>query len=528
MDEDIERFFNEIAKHIVKAFPGWRVGSDPTHRPTRSNGPDSGEPQFDFSGRQFDADACEIEIIDGRNLHDNCRDLAASLARRGLSVQQIIDRLRSLLMLCRPQVDPVRWQERYDYVPELARSAVRKFPPSSSSTQPESEQAAREQPGHNATAFTPIAAIELPSRQWLWRGHYLRGAVSCTIAGGGFGKSALALYEAFRMAEAGRNVWYITGEEDVIEVQRRLAALSKQFHVDLSKLEGKLFIDDRDSFPLKFASSRRDGTVYEQAAFDNFERNIRDNKIDVVILDPLVEFHNMNENDNVGLAGLVYRLRSIARRVNCAIELVHHVRKPPSVNNSAQLTVDDARGGGALINATRSARVLNKMTASEAQLANIATEIRYRYIKLDNPKRNYMPPEQATWFVLNPVMLDNGDNVQAIDKYEFPTALAEATVNLLDQVVTWLAEKPYRKDSQSPDWLGKPIALRLGLGLDGDAAEAAVKRINRMLKAWVLAGKIEVRHLPDENRKPRPHYVLPKHRPNLNVVDPDEPPEQDD
>jgi RecA-family ATPase len=295
--------------------------------------------------------------------------------------------------------------------------------------------------GAELQPFVVIAEVDIPPRQWLWGGHYMRGAVSCTVAGGGFGKSSLAVYEALRMAEAGRNVWFITGEEDGTEMQRRFTALGKHDKININTLNGKLYIDDSDSFPLKLAKSGRDGTAFDEAELMRLEQTMRRNAIDAVILDPLVEFHSMAENDNVGVAGLVYRLRSIAKRCNAAIELVHHVRKPPS-GVVTTISIDDARGGGALTNACRSGRVLNRMSKEEATLANIDTEKRVSYLKLDNPKRNYAPPEKATWYKLASVTLDNADNVQAAERYEFPAALAEASLYLLDHVLGLLKEKP--------------------------------------------------------------------------------------
>ena len=53
----------------------------------------------------------------------------------------------------------------------------------------------------------------------------------------------------------------------------------------------------------------------------------------------------------------------IAVETNCAIGLVHHSRK----TNGQEVSVEDARGGSALVAGTRIARVLNRMTATKRQ-----------------------------------------------------------------------------------------------------------------------------------------------------------------
>ena len=59
---------------------------------------------------------------------------------------------------------------------------------------------------------------------------------------------------------------------------------------------------------------------------------------------------------------IVKTCAGIAAETNSAIGLVHHSRK----TNGMEVTVEDSRGGSALVAGTRIARVLNRMTASEA------------------------------------------------------------------------------------------------------------------------------------------------------------------
>ena len=48
---------------------------------------------------------------------------------------------------------------------------------------------------------------------------------------------------------------------------------------------------------------------------------------DLLILDPLVELHDAQENDNTALRHVVAALRTIARLRNIAILLLHHTPK---------------------------------------------------------------------------------------------------------------------------------------------------------------------------------------------------------
>ena len=70
----------------------------------------------------------------------------------------------------------------------------------------------------------------------------------------------------------------------------------------------------------------------------------------------------------------------IADVTNTAIDLSHHSRK----TGGAEVTVEDGRGAIALLNAVRSARVLNTMTEDDATKAGI--EGHRSYFKLANGK----------------------------------------------------------------------------------------------------------------------------------------------
>jgi hypothetical protein len=98
---------------------------------------------------------------------------------------------------------------------------------------------ARESPnqGNQAVAIVPTPyryrpASEIPPREWLYGRHYIRGAVTSTIAPGGYTKSNRSLTECIAMV-TGRNLlgeapaqrvraWYWNGEDTRIEIERLL------------------------------------------------------------------------------------------------------------------------------------------------------------------------------------------------------------------------------------------------------------------------------------------------------------------
>ena len=86
----------------------------------------------------------------------------------------------------------------------------------------------------DAPAMAWIEPKELPRREWVYGRHLVRGFVSCTIAPGGIGKTALLCAEALAMvtgrpllgdAPQGRlRVWLVNLEDPIDELRRRIAA----------------------------------------------------------------------------------------------------------------------------------------------------------------------------------------------------------------------------------------------------------------------------------------------------------------
>jgi RecA-family ATPase len=195
----------------------------------------------------------------------------------------------------------------------------------------------------------------IPPRQFLYGQHYIRRAIGATIAAGGRGKTTLSVFEAVTMA-AGRDlntgvplpdgplrVWLVNGEEDQDELDRRVAALCQHYQVTEVDLGGRLFVQSVRDCPMRIATMGQFGAAIDDKVVDQMIKFIKGNKIDVFMIDPLVSFHSVAENDNSHMDLLVKRgFGSIANETNSAGELFHHPGKPRP--GQADTTVEDGRG----------------------------------------------------------------------------------------------------------------------------------------------------------------------------------------
>ena len=190
-----------------------------------------------------------------------------------------------------------------------------------------------------------------------------------------------------------------------------------------------------------------------------------------------------------------------------AIEIVHHIRKPPpGVTGGA--STDEARGASALRAATRSARILASMTAAEAKHQGIEDEDRWRYFHAYRDKANLAPLSKRHWYRKATHELKNGDMVgvpvwwQETTVEPDPKAVKDAT--RLWELATQEGRK-FRKSEQAKDWAGKFLAECLGL----DTTVTPQKRwVQQCLADWEKNGTIEVFTAPDSARKQREFYRL--------------------
>jgi RecA-family ATPase len=278
--------------------------------------------------------------------------------------------------------------------------------------------------------FVPFDPAALPPRQFLFGKHYQRRTTGGTVAPGGTGKSSLEMVEGVSMA-TGRNllgeeprervrVWYHNGEDNMDELNRRLAAICQYYNIPLEELPGWFFMTSGNEVPLRVAQGYSNLNIDHRLVKCIVEA-IGDNKIDVATFDPLVTLHGVPENDTGKMDTVVRIFAKMADTQNCAIELSHHTRKllPGSTED---YSVDDMRGAGSLKDAMRAVRMLNFMSKVDAEGVGIAELERTSYFRVDRAKANNSPPaKSATWRKFINVDLPNSDEVGVIVPWEFPS-----------------------------------------------------------------------------------------------------------
>jgi hypothetical protein len=234
-------------------------------------------------------------------------------------------------------------------------------------------------------------------------------------------------------------VWLHNADDDSTEMKRRIAAACKLNGVPLVELEDGLFVTGKDDFKIKVVKGSAGGSVPDRNTIAAIIQTIRENKIDVAIFDPLIHLHTVIENNNTQLAEVAEQFSDIASICECSIDIVHHVRKMLNGVSEKEFTSEDSRGGGALRAAVRALRVYHRMTTAEAEDGGIPVDARGFYLRVDRGKANYLPPAvKSTWFHLASVLLDNGDDVGAIEPWTYPGQGASGVEKKAEDVFLFL------------------------------------------------------------------------------------------
>ena len=348
-----------------------------------------------------------------------------------------------------------------------------------------------------ASPFVWRHPATIPRRTWLYGFHYIGQFVSALVAPGGVGKSSLVLTEALAMA-SGRNlighqpsgaltVWVINGEDPMDELQRRVTAAMLKHNLDPADIEGRLHVNSGRDTEFVIAEATKDGTVICRPIYDAMLSEIKSKNIGVLIVDPFVSFHNVSENDNNAINTVVKAFARIAHETGCAIELVHHSRK---MNNN-ETTADDARGASALIAAARSVRMLNRMTDAEAAEAGVDAADAALYFRTTNGKANLARASGKKWCKIEALTLENSDEVATVVEWHWPNLTAAFNVDTVSEIQRIIGRGQYRKDHQSPDWIGRQISHVFGYD-ELPMSAAHKKQLNDFVDRMIAVGWLRV------------------------------------
>lgn len=370
-----------------------------------------------------------------------------------------------------------------------------------------------------ATAFEWRDPKTIPRREFVYGQHLIRKYVSVTSAPGGLGKTSLSVAEACAMASGKPllgtpvpnrlKVWLWNLEDPRDEMERRIMAACLHFKLKPADIAGHLFLDTgREQELIVAYEDKKTGVRINEPIVEAVVAHIKHHQIDVVCIDPFVSTHSVNENDNGAIDKVAKLWAQIADDTNCAVDVVHHVKK----TGDREATIEDSRGAVSLLAAARSARILNRMSEDQARDAGVPKDERFGYFSVAYGKANLSKMSgSADWRKLVSVPLGNGgngnlgfhlqDHAAVVTEWKMPTAeqIAEKVPDdVLAKVKVMLDNGMCRESDQASSWAGRDVAAALGKDITEDSVKREVKAL---LRHWKSEGDIKVVTLMDPIRK---------------------------
>lgn len=345
----------------------------------------------------------------------------------------------------------------------------------------------------------------IPPRPWIVPGYLMRGAVTVLAGPPSAGKSSLCVAWAvslalgldcgeFRPRGEGKALLYNV-EDDADEQQRRISAALRPTSRSPRELRGNVVRCGPAEIGTLLESDKFTGGLAYTPTWLALDALIAAERPDLVVLDPLIELHTAEENDNAALRLVMGHCRALATRHRCSVLLVHHTKK-----GSVAGDMDAIRGAGSIIGAGRAGFTAFAMSKEEAEALGIPEAQRRHYVRVDSVKGNYAPPAEAAWHELQEYTLDNGETVPAIIPWTPPAAVmstggAAAGLEALALIEAAIArgtpQGPYspRLAESEPRSIA-PLLAQHGVG----SAAGQKATIRELLKRGVVVAEFKDRH----------------------------------
>lgn len=383
---------------------------------------------------------------------------------------------------------------------------------------PESEPAAKpETPKGQPTPVLwsitdPWEEEEIAPRPWIAKGYIMRGSVAVVSGPGSAGKSSLMVAWATCMALGSAfhrfrvlgplRVGTYNVEDDADEQKRRFSAMAQQFGIPVSTIMQNLTILGPTGIGTLIQMDPNKRVMVNTETMKRLVEWIERTKPDVLILDPFVELHGEEENDNTAIRAVMATFRTLAKEHDLGIVLLHHTRKGAASPGDP----DSMRGASSIVGAARVALTLNVMTDEEAEASNIQAKRRRDFFRLDGAKSNYAPIEEAEWFERKVRDLKNGDQVAIAWPWNAPNIWADRTPADFDVALCTIAQgyepgvlyAATKQGNSSKRWVGFVIMNVLGF------SETQAKEV---VEKWLRDGTLE-----------RSEFMHPKRREMVSGV----------
>lgn len=274
------------------------------------------------------------------------------------------------------------------------------------------------------------------------------GKVTVLAGPGGVSKSMLMLhvlvhaalgqaFAGFEVPSALRSL-YVSYEDDTQELHGRVHALTRALSEQddgvldaLHDVKGSvrknllMYAADEEALAWVLATKPDRFAPAERTARVNWLIGlIKHAGIKLLVLDPAVYTHQLEENNISDMAAYMQMLTHIAKAGNCAVVVLHHMSKAASWVSLAEVNQGALRGASSFADNARSVTVALSMPIKDAPLYGLPADraTTGRYVVTQHVKHNYSAPMGQQVFERKGPLLIPRPEIVALDESQLTVA----------------------------------------------------------------------------------------------------------
>ena len=332
--------------------------------------------------------------------------------------------------------------------------------------------------------YDPESYYDLYEYDFLVNKWIIRGYVTLVVAPPAVGKSTLMTNLAVSCCsdndflkmdiKTGLRCQIINLEDNLGHINNQIAACRHSYNIKEKDLAERLFVNSTSEEAFHLVETNDNSTVHETNKLVELIAEIKNNKIDILFIDPLVSAHGAEENNNMQMDGFMIAIKRIATEGNCAVVLVHHTGKISDPH-------DQFAGRGASAFPAKARVVVNMMSmaGTDASKYGLEEEDANNYVRIIEGKNNLaIKSRKHTWFKRSSCNLiaanGNAISLPVFETWEAKRSKFELTEEqILDIIV--LADEghkdgdPYSSEPNATKrWFGSAVADCLDLDCKND------------------------------------------------------------
>ena len=186
------------------------------------------------------------------------------------------------------------------------------------------------------------------------------------------------------------------------------------YDLDYEEVRQNLILISGDDVDLRLVHAEGRTPIRNDAVYQQLVELASDPEVGLVVLDPLVDVHNVDEGDNVHMNFVMRVLQRLSKEANVATLILHHTTKGGSTRQEERVgNMEIARGASGIVYKARIAFTLMNATQKDCEDYGLQDKERNTWVRMDDAKSQFVlaSPEAYAWFRKEGVKIPSGDIV---------------------------------------------------------------------------------------------------------------------